>query len=130
MTIFIWWVALTVYMVGYVASVRPLAGRTLDRMIRAEELRDAQFRREYPNMWAAENRKGARTFEATDIGRIRATWLALGKAIFWPIVIPVHLTARTVVSPTERLRASEKENARLRKLAKAEGLDWPEGETT
>jgi hypothetical protein len=62
----------------------------------------------------------------SDSGRIRATWYALGKAIFWPVVIPVHCVARTVVSPTERLRASERENARLRKLAADEGLTWPE----
>jgi hypothetical protein len=120
------WAALGIYLLGYVLSVRPLAARTLDNMMRRLELEDTERRFLYPNLWRAENPKGARTFEPSDSGRIRATWYALGKAFFWPVAIPVHHVARTVVSPTERLRASEREIARLRKLAADEGLDWPE----
>jgi hypothetical protein len=125
------WAALGIYLLGYVLSVRPLAARTLDNMIGAFERAEDEQRRLYPATWSANHPKGWESLPMvpTDSGRIRATWYALGKAIFWPIVIPVHMTARTVVSPTERLRASERENARLRKLAADEGLTWPGDET-
>lgn len=127
MPAFIWWAALGIYLLGYVLSVRPLAVRTLDNMMRTLEREDELRRREYPNLWASENPKGKRSFDPSDLGRIRATWYALGKSLFWPVVMPVHMVARTVVTPTERQQSEKRELERLRKLAADEGLTWPEG---
>lgn len=126
MHLVITWAVLTAYLTGYLLSIRPLAARTLDNILRATEAEDAERRANFPSLWEAENPDGPRVLVPTDSGRIRATWYAFGKAIFWPIIIPVHMVARTVVSPTERLRAAERENARLRTLAENEGLTWPE----
>jgi hypothetical protein len=118
------WAALGIYLLGYVLSVRPLAARTLDNIVRSYERDRDQEKVLYPHTYHERYQVGE--IVPSDSARVGAVWFALGKAIFWPIVIPVHLTARTVLSPTERLRASDRENARLRKLAADEGLDWPE----
>lgn len=118
------WALLIAYAIGYIASVRPIAVRTLESMVRYAETRRREDQQLYPSTW--QNYHPVGDIVATDSGRIRATWYALAKALAWFVIIPVHLVAHTVVTPTEKQRAERRELERLRKLAAAEGLDWPE----
>lgn len=124
MALIIWWALLTVYLTGWLASIRPLAARTLDNMLARAERKRTEDQQRLPHTWQQYHPVG--DLEPSDWGRLSATWWALGKALFWPVVIPVHLIARTVVTPTEKARAEKAELARFRKFAADNGLDWPD----
>lgn len=118
------WIIFAAYLLGFLFSVRPLAALSLEARIRHAESEREKDRRRYPNAWREFHPTG--DIVPSDSGRLLATWMGIGKALAWPVIIPVHLLARTVVAPTEKTRADRAELKKLRKLAEREGLNWPD----
>jgi hypothetical protein len=115
------WVAIALYLTGYLASLKPLAAGTLERLIARAEAEIADNKRTYPTLYG----HLSDTFKVTAIRRHTAARNATILALFWPITLTIHHLAAHTVAPTERARALQTELDQARKLAEANNLEWP-----
>ena len=116
--------AAVTYAVGYALSIRRIAGVTGDWRIRQAEAARRADQQAYPHTWQKYHPTG--DIKLSDAGRISVVWVALFKALFWPVVILVYRVAATVVTPSERAARDRAELERLREMAETAGLQWPE----
>lgn len=115
-----------VYVLGFIVSLQPLIGAAMDSKLETMEEQVRHAKQMYPRTWRNQFPCGDGPQKLTVYGRRQATWSGMASALVWYVTLPVLLLSRSIDPPIERRRAAERENARLRELAKDAGLDWPE----
>lgn len=116
------WAVVVLYVVGYIASLKPLATGMLERLIARAEGEIANNKTLYPSLY----KDLSSTVTVTAVGRHTAARNATILALAWPITLTIHLLANHTTAPTERARALQAELDQARQIAKAHGLEWPD----
>ncbi len=115
------------YLVGWVACIKPLAIDSLEARMERVERQAREDAELYPH---SQPYRGP--FVPSAYGRRQAVWGGAGRAIIWPVTMSVRMLAQGVTTAAERealaaeqQKAAEAELARVRKLAQKAGLIFP-----